>query len=103
VRQKEREFAVELLKKHDPVKDAATKHSWLMFTVPERPVAGAHLGVFFWGGGVVLAACHRWHSSSSSSRQYRNGNYGVYWALARLMAPSYQPLLAVSVCHVSVC
>jgi hypothetical protein len=26
---------------HDPVKIAALKHSWLIFTVPEKPVAGA--------------------------------------------------------------
>jgi hypothetical protein len=25
---------------HDPVKIAATRHSWLIFTVPEKPVAG---------------------------------------------------------------
>jgi hypothetical protein len=40
VRVKEREAAQQLLQAHDPVKAAATRHGWLMFTVPEKPVAG---------------------------------------------------------------
>lgn len=40
VRVKEREAAQQVLQAHDPVKAAATRHGWLMFTVPEKPVAG---------------------------------------------------------------
>lgn len=50
-RQKEREVAQKLLADHNPVTTAATRHSWLIYTVPEKPVAGA------WVGGVCLCVC----------------------------------------------
>jgi hypothetical protein len=63
VRVKEREAAQQLLQAHDPVKAAATRHGWLMFTVPEKPVAGRVMWVLRdkfvclkGGGGVVPAA-----------------------------------------------
>lgn len=36
----ERERAAELVKFHDPATIAAARHNWLIFTVPETPVAG---------------------------------------------------------------
>ncbi|WIA17469.1 hypothetical protein OEZ85_014309 [Tetradesmus obliquus] len=32
---------------HDPTKLAATRHSWLIFTVPEKPVAGADIMIYY--------------------------------------------------------
>lgn len=42
MKKKEREVANKLLQSHDPTASAATRHGWLMYTVPERPVAGVH-------------------------------------------------------------
>lgn len=40
-RKVEREKAAEQVQFHDPVVIAGDRHNWLMFTVPETPVAGA--------------------------------------------------------------
>jgi len=39
--------ANQLVATHDPAAVAADRHSWLVFTVPERPVAGADCAVYF--------------------------------------------------------
>jgi hypothetical protein len=40
VKKKEREAAEQLLATYDSTAIAATRHGWLMFTVPEKPVGG---------------------------------------------------------------
>lgn len=42
-----RAAAAELVATHDPAVAAAERHHWLVFTVPERPVAGAECVVYF--------------------------------------------------------
>eukprot|EP00879_Flechtneria_rotunda_P006859 GHRR01007204.1.p1 GENE.GHRR01007204.1~~GHRR01007204.1.p1 ORF type:complete len:854 (+),score=377.20 GHRR01007204.1:300-2861(+) len=44
---KVREVAQEEVDKHDPTAVAATRHQWLIFTVPEKPVAGCDVVVYY--------------------------------------------------------
>jgi len=44
----ERDAANKLLQAHDPTASAATRHSWLIYTVPEKPVAGEGGGRHTW-------------------------------------------------------
>lgn len=50
-KKKTRDAANKLLQAHDPTASAATRHSWLIYTVPEKPVAGGNCNVtlmLFW-------------------------------------------------------
>lgn len=43
----ERDLARKLVDTHDPVALAARRHGWLMFTVPEKPVAGCDVVIYY--------------------------------------------------------
>jgi starch synthase len=42
-----REEAQGIVDTHNPAVIARNRHSWMIFTVPEKPVAGADLMVYF--------------------------------------------------------